>query len=80
MNLKRSNSDKMIFGVAGGLARTTGVDVIIFRIAFAVLTVMGLSGIPIYLVLWILMPREEGGSVAQDLIASITGKNNNTGS
>lgn len=75
MKLHRSTEDKMIAGVCGGIAAATGVDVIIFRILFAVLVVLGLSGIPIYLVLWLLMPRAEGGSVAQDVIDNFKSKN-----
>ena len=39
--LTRSSSDKLIGGVAGGLGRYFGVDPILFRIAFVVLTFAG---------------------------------------
>lgn len=77
MNLRRSEEDKMLFGVCGGIAAATGVDALIVRIGFAVLTVLGFSGIALYIVLWILMPRAQGGSVAQDIINSFKGGNTN---
>lgn len=48
----------MLGGVAGGIARYAGVDVLFVRIAFAVLTVLGGAGIPLYLICWLLIPDE----------------------
>lgn len=66
MNLTRSN-DKIIAGVASGLAEATGIDVTIIRIAFGVLTVLGMSGVALYVVLWIIMPNPDGDSGLQYL-------------
>src|SRR5215208_2224390 len=46
--LTRSSSDKLIGGVAGGLGRYFGVDSILFRIAFVVLTFAGGVGVLAY--------------------------------
>ena len=66
MKLVRSDSDKMIAGVAGGIAETTGSDSTMVRIVLALLIVCAGSGLLIYMVLWALMPRPTGGSLAED--------------
>jgi phage shock protein C len=54
--LRRSDTDRMIGGVCGGLADYTGIDAVLWRVAFIALTVLGGSGILFYAVLWLLMP------------------------
>jgi len=49
--LRRPFEDRMLVGVAAGLARYFGVDVTIVRIAFAVLTVVGGAGMMVELVI-----------------------------
>ncbi|MDD5569262.1 MAG: PspC domain-containing protein [Candidatus Pacebacteria bacterium] len=56
--LYRSNTDRIIFGVCGGLGEYFGVDSLLLRIIFIFLTFFGGSGILIYLILAILMPKE----------------------
>src|ERR1700758_2030634 len=46
--LYRPGNGRMIAGVAAGIAQYLGIDVTIVRIAFAVLTVIGGAGIPVY--------------------------------
>jgi phage shock protein C len=66
----------MLAGVASGLARYTGVDVLLVRIAFAVLTFLGGAGVPLYLVCWLLIPAEDSGqSIAADLASDLRGGN-----
>src|SRR3954447_11189452 len=63
--LRRSRTDKMIGGVAGGLAEYSGVDPLLWRVGFVALTFAGGSGLLVYLLLWLLMPagrRGEPGS------------------
>ena len=45
--LERSRSDRMLAGVAGGLAAYFELHPAVFRVAFVVLTLMGGAGIPI---------------------------------
>ena len=52
--LRRSRSDKVIGGVAGGLAEYSGIDVLLWRVGFVALALAG-PGIPVYLVLWLFM-------------------------
>ena len=58
--LVRSQSDRMIGGVCGGLADYFGVDVALVRLGFvlAELLTAGAGGILVYVVLWALMPEE----------------------
>ncbi|MFD1825663.1 MULTISPECIES: PspC domain-containing protein [Mumia] len=57
--LVRTSSDQWIAGVCGGIARYLGVDPTVVRLAFVVLTVLGLgSMIIVYLVAWLLMPKD----------------------
>jgi phage shock protein C len=51
--LYRSRSEKMIGGVAGGLAEYLDVDVSLVRFAL-----LGGGGLLAYIVLWIIMPVE----------------------
>ena len=69
--LRRPVQDSMVAGVAAGLARYLGVDVMIIRLAFVVLTIFGGAGIPLYLAGLLLIP-EEGSevSIAGSLIGS----------
>lgn len=56
--LTRSATDRMIGGVCGGLARYFGIDSTIVRLIFVLAVLSGLSPL-IYIVLWIIMPKEE---------------------
>lgn len=59
--LRRSLTDRYLGGVCGGIAEAYDIDPTIVRITFALLTLAGFSGLPIYLVLWIVMPEEGTG-------------------
>ena len=58
----RNTSDKVIAGVASGLANYFGVDPIIFRLIFIVLLFTG-PGFFAYLIFWIGIPENEGGRI-----------------
>ncbi|MBN2005418.1 MAG: PspC domain-containing protein [Anaerolineae bacterium] len=62
----RSNSDRMIGGVCGGIARYLQIDSTLVRLFFVLLTLADGVGAIVYLILWIIMPDEvqvSGGSV-----------------
>ncbi|MBV9379496.1 MAG: PspC domain-containing protein [Streptosporangiaceae bacterium] len=70
--LRRAYDDRMLAGVAAGVARYLGVDVLIVRIAFVVLAVVGGAGIPLYLAGLLLIPEEGSDqSIAGSLIESL---------
>jgi len=56
--LYRPMQDRMIAGVASGLAEYLDVDVTIVRIIIAVLVVRGGAGVVLYIAGWLLMPNE----------------------
>jgi phage shock protein PspC (stress-responsive transcriptional regulator) len=54
--LYRSENDKMLGGVCGGIAAYLKIDSSVVRILFALLTLGFGTGILVYLVLWIVLP------------------------
>lgn len=56
----RSDRDRIIAGVCGGISEQLGIDVTIVRVAFVVLT-LAWVGVLIYLLGWLLMPRARPG-------------------
>lgn len=54
--LMRSETDRMIAGVCGGLAAYLGVDPVLVRLAFVILLLASGVGLAIYVILWIVMP------------------------
>jgi phage shock protein PspC (stress-responsive transcriptional regulator) len=68
--LRRPVHDRMLAGVASGVARYLGVDAAIVRIVLVVLTFAGGAGLPLYLAGWLLIPEEgTGQSIASDFLA-----------
>lgn len=64
--LYRDGEDKFLGGVSSGIAHYFGVDALWIRILWVILVVAGFgSGIPIYILLWILIP--EAVSTAEKL-------------
>ena len=78
--LTRSTSNRIIGGVAGGIAAYTGIDSGIIRLIAAVLILCtGIGpGLIVYVVLWIILPADSGGSTGLDQIigAFKSGKSN----
>ena len=57
--LTRPRTGRMLSGVCAGLANFFGLDVSIIRIVYVILTfVTAFAGIPIYLLMWIIIPQE----------------------
>jgi phage shock protein PspC (stress-responsive transcriptional regulator) len=59
----RNSSDKVIAGVASGLANYFGLDPIIFRLIFIVSLFIGGFGFIAYLIFWIGIPENESGRI-----------------
>src|SRR5690554_4557416 len=57
LGLARS-SDRWFAGVAGGIAEKAGIDPLIIRGIFVVLTVLGGSGILLYFLGWLFFPDQ----------------------
>jgi len=62
--LYRSRSDRMLGGVAGGLASYLQVDPALTRLAFAALVLAAGSGLLAYIIAWIVIPEEPEGQTA----------------
>ena len=68
--LRRSGDDRMLAGVAGGIARYLNVNVTLVRLFIAALVVFTGAGAPLYLAAWLLIPADgEDQSVAAAWIA-----------
>jgi phage shock protein PspC (stress-responsive transcriptional regulator) len=64
--LIRSETDKMIGGVCGGIAAYLNVDSVLVRFAFIMLIFASGIGLPLYVILLILMPAEKSIDVQTD--------------
>ena len=60
--LRRSTTERLVAGVAGGLAQYFGVDPVLVRIGFVVgsLVLGGVGGPLLYLLAWAIVPEEAG--------------------
>lgn len=84
--LFRNPDDKVIGGVASGVAAYFNIEVVYARLAFVLLILAGGSGFLIYLILWIITPvassiteriRMKGGEITLDNIDSTIKENLN---
>lgn len=64
--LQRSETNRVIAGVAGGLGEYFDVDPTLIRLIFIMLTVFGGGGVIIYIILWIMMPEAGEFSNSKD--------------
>lgn len=55
--LFRDGEDKFLGGVASGIGHYFAFDAIWVRLAFLLITIFGGFGLPIYIILWILLPE-----------------------
>ncbi|OAL79409.1 MULTISPECIES: PspC domain-containing protein [unclassified Acinetobacter] len=67
VGLYRSNRSNMIAGVMGGIAERFGWNANLLRLIFVLVSVMSAAfpGILVYLVLWLIMPKQPY-SIAHD--------------
>jgi phage shock protein C len=61
--LVRSRNDRMIAGVAGGLAATLNIDPLLVRIVLLALAFLNGFGFMLYVALWLLVPNEDSAAV-----------------
>lgn len=72
--LYRSNTQRVVAGICGGLGEYFAIDPVWFRVGFVVLALGGGSGILIYLLLWLIVSPEPDGYAPPD-----TGRGSVTG-
>jgi phage shock protein PspC (stress-responsive transcriptional regulator) len=61
--LYRSRTQRMLGGVAGGLAEYFNVDPTLVRLLFVIFSLAGGPGLIAYIILWIVMPEVPSGMV-----------------
>src|SRR3954451_21608190 len=64
--LLRSRDDRVLWGVAGGLADHLGFNATLVRVAFVVITLFGGAGLLAYLVLAVALPEDDGAGQPVD--------------
>ena len=70
--LRRSADDRMLAGVAGGIARYLDIDVTIVRVAVVALTLLTGTTAALYIAAWLLVPADgEDQSLAAAWIARL---------
>ena len=62
--LTRSSTDRIIAGVAGGVANYLGVDPTLVRLGFVLLVLVGGLSPLIYVILWAVLPTEKSANQA----------------
>lgn len=66
--LTRSETDKMVAGVCGGIAAYLDIDSVFIRLAFVLLALASGIGIAIYFIMWIVMPRESAVTASDAVV------------
>jgi phage shock protein C len=56
--LRRSESDRVLAGVAGGVAQRFGISSTLVRLAWVLSVLFGGLGILAYLILWLVLPKD----------------------
>jgi phage shock protein C len=56
--VRRSRSERVIAGVCGGLGRYLGIDPVLLRVAFIILSLANGLGLIAYVVAWVAIPEE----------------------
>ena len=64
--LKRNTKNKIIGGVCSGLARHLGIEPLLVRLGFVFMFLWAGIGPLLYLLLWILMPKDDDGEIKDE--------------
>lgn len=72
--LMRSQHDRILGGVCGGLGKYLNIDVVLVRLFFIVFTLAGGIGPLVYIILWIVVPSEETVTGGAPSSATIDGE------
>ncbi|MEF3274346.1 MAG: PspC domain-containing protein [Chloroflexus sp.] len=63
--------ERMVAGVASGLACYFNIDPVYIRILFVLLSLANAMGLVIYFVLWLLMPNEDASDPSNNLEVAV---------
>ena len=61
--LFRSNSNRMLCGVCGGLGTYTGIDPTVIRVLYVLISMVagaGMLGLVLYFILAVIIPEDDG--------------------
>ena len=61
--LFRSNSNRMLCGVCGGLGTYTGIDPTVIRVLYVLISLVagaGILGLVLYFILAVIIPEDDG--------------------
>ena len=74
--LHRSQTNKIIAGVCGGLAEYFDIDSTIIRLLFILVVALGGSGIFLYLILWLIMAKssKEPAVITEERVKEFAGE------
>jgi phage shock protein C len=78
VKLYRSESNRIVAGVCGGLGQYLNIDATLVRLFFVLLTLAGGSGVLLYIIMCIVMPSDGQAQVAPGAITT-RGTGNNQG-
>ena len=67
--LYRSETDRIIAGVCGGIAATLGTRTTLIRLLWICLTLLGAVVLLLYLLLWLSLPTESGREATRSQVA-----------
>ena len=56
--LRRSQTDRVLAGVCGGIANYLNADPVAIRLAAILLTVLAGMSLWVYIIMWIIMPED----------------------
>lgn len=75
--IKRSEKNKILGGVCGGIGEYFNIDPSIIRLIFILLAVFGGSGFFIYVILWMILPPKSQINLQEmrDKVKEFTGNN-----
>jgi phage shock protein C len=62
--LYRDEQNKVIGGVCAGLANYFGIDISLARVIFVLFSIVGGSGLLVYIIMWIVVPAAPYGEVS----------------
>lgn len=71
--LYRSEKNRILGGVCGGLGEYLNIDPLFIRIFFIIWTVLGEFSVLIYLILWVVVPNKTGSDAGERFSSSELG-------
>jgi phage shock protein C len=71
--LFRSENERVLGGVCGGLGEYIGIDPVFVRIFFIIWMILGEAAVLVYFILWIVMPNESAAPDTDGISGEVIG-------